>query len=452
MQTVVHVHERAGDPGRERRAQERGGLANLHRRQRLLAEGRVGHGVVDHVVDEADGLRGARAEGARGDGVDADAPLAARLVREHLRVGLERRLRGAHAAAVAGDDLLRGEVGERDGGAALVHDGPEALQERHLGVGGRGERGKVAVARGFQERLLHLGAVGERVHEDVDGAEVLLHLLGALRDGPVLVAGVALVRADVLGDVIVRVEDGVQGVHLGELHQRAVGQLARLVKLAAAKRRLEDVQRRHPGAQDHLAPGLREALGDGPAEALVVRDASHESLLAYGDEKRSGGGERTSVGERETVSETDNNHRSFANRSEKNVVLDPVRDGWRAMRDFSRARAPETARCARVDRRRATGQSEWHETCVSTTDRALGDARAKSCAAPETRTSQSGTHREGRWEARRSRPPRGRSCGSRGRARSAPPCGRRCGARWRRTAGWPWRRTWCVSDSTRACQ
>ena len=280
MEAVVDVDAGAGDAGREGGAEERRGLANLHGGEGLFAEGRVGHGVVDHVVDEADRLGRAGAEGTRGDGVDADAPLAASLVRQHLGVGLERRLGAGHAAAVPRDDLLGREVGEGDGGAALVHDGAEALDEGHVGVGGRGEGREVAVAGGLQKGLLHLRAVGERVHEDVNLAEILLNLRRALRDGPVLVAGVALVGADVLRDVLHGVEDGVERVHLGELHQGAVGELAGSVELAAAERRLEDVERGDPGAEDDLAAGVREALGDGPAEALVIGDAGDESLLA----------------------------------------------------------------------------------------------------------------------------------------------------------------------------
>jgi hypothetical protein len=121
--------------------------------------------------------------------------------------------------------------------------------------------------------------------------KVLLNLRRALRDGPVLVAGVALVGADVLRDVLHGVEDGVERVHLGELHQGAVGELAGSVELAAAERRLEDVERGDPGAEDDLAAGVREALGDGPAEALVIGDAGDESLLACDAIKR---GEETS--------------------------------------------------------------------------------------------------------------------------------------------------------------
>ncbi len=44
----------------------------------------------DHVVNEANGLSGAAAQGACADGVDTHAMLAPRLVRQHLGVTLQR--------------------------------------------------------------------------------------------------------------------------------------------------------------------------------------------------------------------------------------------------------------------------------------------------------------------------------------------------------------------------
>eukprot|EP00982_Pelagococcus_subviridis_P011578 31098-Pelagococcus_subviridis.AAC.6 len=283
IQPVVDVDRRPGDSRRERRAQERRGLANLHRGERLLVQRRVGHGVVDHVVDEADRLRRPGPQRPGGDGVHANAPLSPRLVRENLGVGLERSLRGGHAAAVARDDPLGREVRERDARAARVHERAEPLEHGDVRVRRRGHRGEVAVAARLEEGLHHLRPVRERVHEDVDLPKVLLHLSGALRDGPLFVPGVALVREDVLGNVVHRVVDRVHGVHLRELHEGAVGELPGLVELTAAEGRLEDVQRGDPRAEDDLRARLLEALGDGPAEALVVRDAGDESLLACDD-------------------------------------------------------------------------------------------------------------------------------------------------------------------------
>jgi hypothetical protein len=65
-----------------------------------------------------------------------------------------------------------------------------------------------------------------------------------------------------------RVEDGIHGVNVSELHHAAVGELAALVKLAAAVAGLEDVERWDPHAKRDLGASLGQALGDGPAESL----------------------------------------------------------------------------------------------------------------------------------------------------------------------------------------
>ena len=76
----------------------------------------------------------------------------------------------------------------------------------------------------------------------------------------------------------------------------AVGEGARLVELAAAEGGLEDVEGGDPRAEDNLAASLGEALGDGPAEALVVGDAGDESLLALPDVDGRGQGESRTDG------------------------------------------------------------------------------------------------------------------------------------------------------------
>lgn len=55
-------------------------------------------------------------------------------------------------------------------------------------------------------------------------------------------------RPHILGNVCERVEDGIHGVDMGELHQLPVGQLAALVELPAAVARLKDVESGDLGA------------------------------------------------------------------------------------------------------------------------------------------------------------------------------------------------------------
>ena len=60
----------------------------------------------------------------------------------------------------------------------------------------------------------------------------------------------------------------------------AVGELQRLVELAALEHGLEDAERGRPGADADRGAGLGERLGDGEAEAAVVGDTGDERALA----------------------------------------------------------------------------------------------------------------------------------------------------------------------------
>lgn len=83
---------------RERQREREGDDEKKKKMEKKGKKGRKKNFSPDHVVDEADRLGGPAAERARRDRVDAHAPLAAGLPREHARVGLERGLGGGHAA------------------------------------------------------------------------------------------------------------------------------------------------------------------------------------------------------------------------------------------------------------------------------------------------------------------------------------------------------------------
>lgn len=85
--------------------------------------------------------------------------------------------------------------------------------------------------------------------------------------------------AYILGDVVQGVKDGIHGVDLFKLHECAVAELARLVKLASAQAGLKDVERRHPHAEGHGCTSLCQALGNGPAKALVISNAGNKRLF-----------------------------------------------------------------------------------------------------------------------------------------------------------------------------
>ena len=93
----------------------------------------------------------------------------------------------------------------------LVHQRAEALQHRNVRVRRRRHRRQVPVPRRLEQRLRHLGPVGQRVHEHVDlgAADGLFEVGGALGDGEPFARRrcVALVFRDVGGDVGRGVED-----------------------------------------------------------------------------------------------------------------------------------------------------------------------------------------------------------------------------------------------------
>mmetsp|Transcript_34130 Transcript_34130/g.58702 ORF Transcript_34130/g.58702 Transcript_34130/m.58702 type:complete len:302 (+) Transcript_34130:217-1122(+) len=285
VEAVVDIHCHASHANGERRAHEEGRGANIVRVE-VACERRVGLGVVDSVLDERLGAlltnsrSGARLERPSRDGVDADSVSPARLPREGAGVALQLSLGRRHATAVARDNTLRGDVGEREGGASVVHDRAELLHQGDERVGRRRRRHQVSVAAGLEQRLHHLRSVGERVNEDVNLAIVSLDSLGHLRDRVALKTRVALVVLGLLRHIIGSIENGVKRVHLVDLHFRAVREDRVLFELAAVERLLENTKHRRPGSDGHGGASVREGLGDGPSVAGRVGDARDESGLA----------------------------------------------------------------------------------------------------------------------------------------------------------------------------
>ena len=117
-------------------------------------------------------------------------------------------------------------------------------------------------------------------HVEARRAEVGLQALGGSSQREVGVLLVPLVLAHVGGHVVEGVVLGVERQDAFELELAAVGELQRRIELPATEQRLEDAERRGPGAEAHGRAGLRESLGDGKAEAGIVGHASHERALA----------------------------------------------------------------------------------------------------------------------------------------------------------------------------
>src|SRR5262249_39055110 len=95
---AIDVQHFAGDGGGQRAAQEDGGVGDLLGGDRPLQRCALG-GVVDHLLDVADGAGGPRGVRPGGDEVDADL-LRPEVAGQLHGVDLQGGLGGGHAAAV----------------------------------------------------------------------------------------------------------------------------------------------------------------------------------------------------------------------------------------------------------------------------------------------------------------------------------------------------------------
>mmetsp|Transcript_16236 Transcript_16236/g.32901 ORF Transcript_16236/g.32901 Transcript_16236/m.32901 type:complete len:202 (-) Transcript_16236:781-1386(-) len=157
--TVVNVDNLSRDSGRQGGKQESCCLSNLHSSE-FLRNRSVLVGVVDDFFNESDGTCSARSEGTGRDRVHTNFELAPSFVSKHAGIGFQGSLRTAHSSSVARDNFVRSIVGQRDDRATLIHNGAKVLHHRNQRVGRRRLRSKVSLSRSFQERLLHLWAVG----------------------------------------------------------------------------------------------------------------------------------------------------------------------------------------------------------------------------------------------------------------------------------------------------
>ncbi len=181
------------------------------------------------------------------------APLAPGLERERARVALERRLRRRHAAAVARAPRARPPCTSATGTLPPGRiSGPEPLHHRDDRVGADADRGEVALRRGLEQRLLHLGAVREGVHDDVERTARRSRRSGARRRPSMREVAVLAVA--------LRSRAARPARRRACRSRRRAGRCARTracapsdsrsdcVELAALEHRLEDAERRRPGA------------------------------------------------------------------------------------------------------------------------------------------------------------------------------------------------------------
>src|SRR3954452_23161620 len=91
-------------------------------------------------------------------------------------------------------------------------------------------------------------------------------------NGEVAATHVPATVTNVRGDVLQRVEGGVERVDVLELERGAVLHAARLVELAAPEHGFENAERGRPYSDTDFGAGFGERLRDVESEAHVVRD------------------------------------------------------------------------------------------------------------------------------------------------------------------------------------
>src|SRR6185312_12570389 len=115
-----------------------------------------------------DAARGQRADGAGGDGVDADV-FRAEIPCQVADGGFQRRL-GQRHHVVIGDDLFRGVIGERHDAAAVGHERDGGAADGDERIDADLMRDAETFAAGVDECASEVfgGRVGHGVYEDVE--------------------------------------------------------------------------------------------------------------------------------------------------------------------------------------------------------------------------------------------------------------------------------------------
>ncbi len=127
---------------------------------------------------------------------------------------------------------------------------------------------------------MHLGPVSEGVDEHVTGRHAVIGgqpVRDAL-DGIGVQLGVPLVPPNVVRDVVVRVEYGIQGVDALDVDLTATRKCQ--VELSPLEAFREDSQDGRPGPHADARTGRRQRLHDGPPITAVVAHSRHEGALS----------------------------------------------------------------------------------------------------------------------------------------------------------------------------
>src|SRR5262245_41270586 len=131
MVAVVDEHDAPRNRAREWAAQTRCRTADVVRGDRP-GKWRVGRRVGAARVDEADRACGTGGPWAGRDRVDADVPAPPCFVGKGAGIGFERGLGGGHAATVAWDHALAGEIAQGEKGTVVSHERRQMPDERDV--------------------------------------------------------------------------------------------------------------------------------------------------------------------------------------------------------------------------------------------------------------------------------------------------------------------------------
>jgi len=236
----------AGDAAREVGQQVQRGVADL-----LLRHGAVHRRALLHDAEDLaevrDSRRCQRADGPRGNRVDADS-LLAQLGGEVAHRRLERRLGHSHHVVVR-QGALRAEVGERQHRAPVLHQGERRVRDGDQRIGADVEGDPEALPAGTVERLPQLlpARVRDRVHHEVELSPPLADL-----------------REDALDVRVLR-------------HVAAKDQLGAQALRERADPLLEDLVQVGEGELGALRAKLPR---DAPRDAAVVRETEDDALPA----------------------------------------------------------------------------------------------------------------------------------------------------------------------------
>src|ERR1039457_3859716 len=135
-------------------------------------------------------------------------------------------------------------MGEGEKRSGLAGEVPKPGQHGCERVGAGADGGQVASPAGFEQRVLHLGCVGQTMHHDVEAgsSEIRGQSVCQPLNAHIALVAVALVRLYLGGNVCGRVVVGVEGIDALEGKLAATGESERSIELPSIEHGLKNYQ------------------------------------------------------------------------------------------------------------------------------------------------------------------------------------------------------------------